>query len=744
MNTIETAFSNQTHQLMVTVSRHFFISKKGILTYQEKPFAATLNNYQSSKKELLVYYVVIDRFSGNFIFQVATTGKMFPLADFLYYAWRQDKEEDHFWGLPESIAIPKAVSSPSLFSGLEQIGVTPFNPTAGFPSGGHVIKALEEHLWSQILYRSTLHFRDSIEQHKANIYDLILGLGSHGDCRVIWQSNQPSDHPKKIPAYPEFINVFKTENSSKGKLPVTLTCAALNNAEAFPSSTALPRYFTAPLEKLQFSEAKLEEANLINDEAWEEGNTIRGIKIAYQALELSPFCADALNYLSLYSKYYDEKYFLSKRAVLVGRAALGDLYIKKNTGSFWVILETRPYMRALLGLADCYWHKREFEPAAEIYREMLILNPSDNQGVRYALGYLLLLLDRKEELDAFFIEHGEEESCFMLYTKALHLYRTGSAAADETLQRAIATNKHVYSYLSGEEFMPYREPDHYSWGEPSEAICYVSDAKEAWENSPGSIEWLKKNMQIFKQNTLAATENVTIKQVLQNFLEEQAARLSKTTYNKYENVIELLEASMESYSHNYLESNEKESFDLHYNRQCDEGDEEENIFCSLFGPEKIAGGAVEFLSYFLPHKVIGSKDLLKTSATVVKKLGQWLFDKGYIDQGDLNRITEEAVKAAQELPAIDDFEEALFDYLAETDFNDEWDEADELEDVFEVIAVKPGIITLETFTAEGKIEIEVKVPLKLSKLCQVGWQMSLLLVKTKKGWTIVEAGRVSY
>ena len=748
MNRSEANFSNQTHQLMVTVSRHFYISKKGILTYQEKPVDVTLKNYQKAKKELLVYYLVIDRFSGNYFFQVATTGQLFPLADFLHYAWHQDKKEDHFWGLPENIAIPKAITSPALFMGLKKIGVNPFNPTAGFPSGGHVIKNLEETLWSQVIYRSTLHFRASIERLKAYIYDITLGLRPHSDLRVIWQSNLRPGYTKAPVKYREFINAFHTEESDCSKLPIALTDTATDKAADIPPSTALPYYFTAPLEELRFSESKLSEANLINDEAWEEGDTVRGIRFAYQALDLSPFCADALNYLSLYSKYYEEKYLLSKRAVLVGKAALGDLFIKKNTGSFWVMLETRPYMRALLGLADCYWERREFEQAAEIYREMLKLNPSDNQGVRYALAYTLLLLDCKEELEGFFKEHGEEESCFMLYSKALYLYRLGSAEADKTLQRAIASNEHVYGYLSGEEFMPYREPDRYSWGEPSEAICYVLDNKEVWVNSPGAIEWLKGGLKTFKEKTLVSNGN-TIKQVLQTFLDEQEARLSNSTFGKYENVIELLQASFERYSHTYLDKDEKELYELHYNKQYYEAvdnndDEEERVFCNLFGPDKIASGVVEYLSYFLPHKVIGSKDLLKTSATVIKKLGQWLFDKGFIDDGDLEIITEEAVKAGRELPAINNFEEALVKYMYEIDDEIDWDEDDELEDVFEVVAVKPGILVLETYNTEGKIEIEVKVPLKLSKLCRVGWQLNLLLVKKRKSWTIVEAGRVSY
>lgn len=567
MNKTEAACSNQIHQLMVTVSRHFYVSQKGILTYQDKPFTTKINNYQNSKKELLVYYIVIDRYSGNFIFQVATTKQMFALADFLHYAWRQDKEEKHFWGLPDYIAIPKAISSPSLFVGLKQVGVTPFTPTSGFPSGGHIIKAIEDHLWSQLLFRSTLHFKASFEIYKTDFYDVILGLASRGDSRTIWKENLPSGQPNDAPIHQEFIHAFKTKESDSTTLPLTLGDKSTNITTRIPPSTELPHYFVAPVKKLPFSETKLNEANEINNQAWEEDDIIKGIKIAYQALEASPFCADALNYLSLYSKLYSEKCFLSKRAVLVGKEALGELYIKENTGYFWGLLETRPYMRALQGLADCYWHTEDLKPAAEIYQEMLKLNPSDNQGVRYHLGNILILLDRREELDDLLKNYGEEESCFMLYTKALHLYRLGSADATKIVQRAIASNKHVYGYLSGEEFMPYREPEHYCWGEPSEAICYVSDAQEAWEKSPGSIEWLNKNMRTFQQNLMAAEQEVTIEQVLQNFLEEQSSHLSKTTYRKYETVIELLEASMERYSYNYLEENDKQIFDLCLNDQ---------------------------------------------------------------------------------------------------------------------------------------------------------------------------------
>jgi len=49
-------------------------------------------------------------------------------------------------------------------------------------------------------------------------------------------------------------------------------------------------------------------------------------------------------------------------------------------------------MRARAGLAQCLWELGKHKEAIEHYRDMLRLNPGDNQGIRYILAMCLIEL----------------------------------------------------------------------------------------------------------------------------------------------------------------------------------------------------------------------------------------------------------------------------------------------------------------------------------------------------------------
>ena len=59
---------------------------------------------------------------------------------------------------------------------------------------------------------------------------------------------------------------------------------------------------------------------------------------------------------------------------------------KQYAGHFWGFLETRPYMRARAGLAGTLLKLGDIDGAVGHYRDMLKLNPNDNQGIRYVLA----------------------------------------------------------------------------------------------------------------------------------------------------------------------------------------------------------------------------------------------------------------------------------------------------------------------------------------------------------------------
>ena len=52
----------------------------------------------------------------------------------------------------------------------------------------------------------------------------------------------------------------------------------------------------------------------------------------------------------------------------------------------WSVLENRPFLRCMHGYGLCLWRMGRFKEAAEVFTQMLWLNPMDNQGARFLLG----------------------------------------------------------------------------------------------------------------------------------------------------------------------------------------------------------------------------------------------------------------------------------------------------------------------------------------------------------------------
>ncbi len=51
----------------------------------------------------------------------------------------------------------------------------------------------------------------------------------------------------------------------------------------------------------------------------------------------------------------------------------------------WGFIDNRPYLRCLHGLGLCLWIEKEYSKAKDIFQKMLLLNPWDNQGMRFLL-----------------------------------------------------------------------------------------------------------------------------------------------------------------------------------------------------------------------------------------------------------------------------------------------------------------------------------------------------------------------
>lgn len=226
-------------------------------------------------------------------------------------------------------------------------------------------------------------------------------------------------------------------------------------------------------------------------DAWEVRNARGRYALAREALDISPFCADAWLILSERASLSmrDRREFL-ERALKAGELALGKNGFAENDGHFWAVLETRPYMRARHALAEHLWLSGDHDIAIGHLKAMLQLNPGDNQGIRYVLLAWLLRIHDDAGVNEILRVH-DDGSTFMSYTKALMAFRK-SADSSRARRAAIAAwecNQHVAKLLLSNS-VRYEDSGYYSLGHEDEAAYYVMEYGQAWKQTSGAVDWL--------------------------------------------------------------------------------------------------------------------------------------------------------------------------------------------------------------------------------------------------------------
>ena len=240
-------------------------------------------------------------------------------------------------------------------------------------------------------------------------------------------------------------------------------------------------------------ETPLRKAQDLMYDAWETADSKRRIALARKALETSPDCADAYALLAEETaSSLSETLDLYRQGVEAGERVLGKEAFEEDVGHFWGILETRPYMRARAGLAGCLWAAGKYDEAIQHYKDMLRLNPNDNQGIRDLLMPRLIEMGRDEEAEVVFKEYQDDGMASWIYSRALLDFRkTGdSEISRKSLKAAVKSNHHIPAYLLGRKKMPQSLPDYYSPGAETEAVFYLKENLKAWEATPGALDWL--------------------------------------------------------------------------------------------------------------------------------------------------------------------------------------------------------------------------------------------------------------
>lgn len=254
------------------------------------------------------------------------------------------------------------------------------------------------------------------------------------------------------------------------------------------------RFSGRPMDEIpSTASTPLEKAQDLCYEAFEARGR-RRLLLARRALEMCPDCADAYAIRAEHSADREEELRLWREAVSAGERAVGPERFEDEEAPFWGDVRTRPFMRALEGLAEACKRRGLLEEAIRHYQRLLRLNPNDNQGVRDPLAGLLLRAGDDAELQALVKRYAHDMEPTLLFADVLRRFRRAGDEADSrrALSHAIDSNPFVPDLLLGRVPQPPTLPSSYSPGSPDEAALCADYLAEAWKSTPGALEWLEK------------------------------------------------------------------------------------------------------------------------------------------------------------------------------------------------------------------------------------------------------------
>ncbi|MBM4446123.1 MAG: tetratricopeptide repeat protein [Chloroflexi bacterium] len=233
-------------------------------------------------------------------------------------------------------------------------------------------------------------------------------------------------------------------------------------------------------------------------ESYENGSLDQAEKVFQTVLAQMPDHLDAIHHLALVlseRNLIDEANKLWDQAVRIGRKAFPKDFKAGKDRLEWGWLENRPFLRCLHGLALARYYEGETEEAVRLFRELLSLNPNDNQGVRAMAEEALFKLGRFQDALKVTKQYPDDVMPETLYGRALALFKLGrQPEATAALREAIE-----YLPLVGMELLKTKHhlpksarPGEVTVGGADEAYYYWEHWGQFWKEDTASLEWLRE------------------------------------------------------------------------------------------------------------------------------------------------------------------------------------------------------------------------------------------------------------
>ena len=212
-----------------------------------------------------------------------------------------------------------------------------------------------------------------------------------------------------------------------------------------------------------------------------------------------PEFIDVFHHLGLIYEATGRAYAASaawKYAATIGIVAIPDTFKHEKHRLPWSIFENRPFFRACHAWGLDLLERGEVGLALGLFRNMLLWNPNDNQGVRDLVVNCAFRLNRPDAVVNLRDRYGSEwELEGLVFGLPLALYMLGERKrARDEFNAAAQVYPLIAREIVGKQHHPPRplNPPRVVVGSEQQARLYWHDSGRFWKGTPGALEFFRK------------------------------------------------------------------------------------------------------------------------------------------------------------------------------------------------------------------------------------------------------------
>lgn len=166
-------------------------------------------------------------------------------------------------------------------------------------------------------------------------------------------------------------------------------------------------------------------------------------------------------------------------------------------GSFWGIMETRPYMRLKDVYIQALFYDQNYYEAIEQAKEALYLCKNDNIGIRFIYMTMLCITKQYQEAINVYQTYQEDVSPFFIIPASIAYFNLNEKEKAKTLiNKMTKLNKHFSTVLFNPKYIDLDnecDDEKYIRGGIDEMYLAISDNSKIIFTDLPYYEWLKKN-----------------------------------------------------------------------------------------------------------------------------------------------------------------------------------------------------------------------------------------------------------